>query len=289
MYSTHSALVVVRHDTTAPSSSALPFSPSARVALDLLAALTAAAMDQIAARQLRTMAYGSSLTSTLLAALDDYVVLMDADGYVVGWNRDLRTLLGEGSGGSEGGKGAEGDIAQEHIFWFLKALHSPSLHADVSRRIADRGRGKNGADTSTDISTDTGADACAKATVLSSVVHPTGLPIEYHFRSMPSPLPSLTPPGDASHAGGGGFVLVIRTRAPPKCHIHTAACEEAGTGTGSPGTMTPSLAVGSARTAAVALRQRSEKVLNPTAIAADCSQDDPRNLILLALQVWRYA
>ena len=39
------------------------------------------------------------MVNTLLATLEDYIVLLDAEGFLVAWNRDLTSLVGDGDAG----------------------------------------------------------------------------------------------------------------------------------------------------------------------------------------------
>jgi len=110
----------------------------------------------------------------LLATLDDYLVLLDAEGNLVAWNKDLSSLLGDAP------STPVPPGARQHIFGFFTPSHCPALHADLTAWVGTRGggNGSGGGRPPAD-----GATA-AKHAVLSSVVHPTGLPIEYHFLRM---------------------------------------------------------------------------------------------------------
>ena len=94
--SASTVLVVARSD----KSTLLPFSGPARQILELLASVMTASIDHITARQLQDLSYQSSLeanihvVNTLLATLEDYIVMLDAEGFLVAWNRDLVSLVG---------------------------------------------------------------------------------------------------------------------------------------------------------------------------------------------------
>ena len=125
--------------------------------------------------------------------------------------------------------------ARQHIFGFFKASHCTSLHADLTAwvGVGTRGNGNgNGGGPPAE-----GA-VSAKRAVLSSVVHPTGLPVEYHFLRMPvsgddsasaavtvppsqgSPVvhkssgrsDTTTSTPSSSRGAGSDFVLVLRPR-----------------------------------------------------------------------------
>ena len=54
------------------------------------------------------------VVNTLLATLEDYIVLLDAEGFLVAWNRDLTSLVGDSMLEMEGTTAADDDHHQNH-------------------------------------------------------------------------------------------------------------------------------------------------------------------------------
>jgi len=144
-----SVLVIARGSR----STLLPFSVPARQILDLLASVVGVAVDHVVSRQAQDMSHTAleahtQLVNALLATLDDYIVVMDDEGFLVAWNRDLTRLVGDvddyvpsrASASSNGmisapstPPGAKGHKPRQHIFSFLTAAHCKGLHDDLGR------------------------------------------------------------------------------------------------------------------------------------------------------------
>lgn len=71
-----------------------------------------------------------SFAHKVMSSLSDFVILLDADGHLVGCNRDLSELLGEGFPAD--GAALEASCNGRHYSTWLNDGHSPELRRDIS-------------------------------------------------------------------------------------------------------------------------------------------------------------
>lgn len=202
-----SVLVVIRNN---PNS--LPFTKPAIEVLDLFVAVLNDSIKRITKKEShitiqQNLENNFFLANSTLGTLEDYIILLNIDGQVIAWNRDLSSLLGSSNSNSssslsvENGSlkrglsktGSHNKILEihkgKHLTYFFKGSQFKGLISDLIKAIGDK----------------SGTVNILNTAFINSSAYPKGIDIEYHFLSLD------TKNGDNVHESQEGVVLVIRT------------------------------------------------------------------------------